>query len=261
MPMQRLLALLWDVDGTLADTELQGHRPAFNQAFAQAGLPWRWNPESYRRQLVVAGGRERMAAFLTRMEGHPSDPPRIEALQAAKQVAYQDLVVGGAIRPRPGVVRIMRAAAAAGITQAVVTTSSRRAVEALASSCLPELNQCCAFWICGEDVTFKKPHPQAYGLALSQLQDRGVASAPDLAQQVLVIEDSIQGLRAATAAGLTTLISRSSSSTHEPLVALGSAVAICDGLGDGGTPMTVQSGPPCPGGQATLDWLERLLQS
>lgn len=244
VPEPRLLALLWDVDGTLAETEMEGHRLAFNAAFAGAGLPWRWGRQSYRRQLAVAGGQERIAAFLARMEGCRSDPTRLVSLQAAKQQAYAALVARGAIHPRAGVTLLMEAAAAAGITQAVVTTSSRAAVSALAHSTLPQLFECCAFWICGDDVRHKKPHPEAYQRALAMLEHQGLGSLASLRQQVLVIEDSSNGLRAAHGAGLGTVITRSAASAQEDVQAFDQALAICDGLDDG---------------QVNLSWLESLL--
>jgi phosphoglycolate phosphatase-like HAD superfamily hydrolase len=88
-------ALLWDVDGTLAETEANGHRRAFNQAFAEEGLPWRWDGPTYQRLLAISGGRERMAAYLTTMEGQPPAPERLQRLQRRKQQHYADLTGTG----------------------------------------------------------------------------------------------------------------------------------------------------------------------
>ena len=121
-------ALLWDVDGTLAETELDGHRCAFNRAFAEAGLPWHWDVELYQRLVRISGGRERIRAFLSEVEGTPPDPERVERLQSAKQRHYNALVAAGELRLRPGVERLMRSAAEQGLRQAIVTTSSRSAV-------------------------------------------------------------------------------------------------------------------------------------
>jgi beta-phosphoglucomutase-like phosphatase (HAD superfamily) len=235
------LALLWDVDGTLAETEMEGHRPAFNAAFAAAGLPWRWTVGTYRRLLAVAGGRERMATYLGRMEGRPVSPQRLDDLQAVKQQAYADLVAGGSIGPRAGVARLMEEAARAGLIQGVVTTSSRTAVAALARRCLPHLESCCAFWICGEDVNAM-----------------GLGHGNDIGSRVLAIEDSANGLLAAHGAGIGTLVTRSASSAHESLAGFAAALAICDGLGDGYLPARVHRGPACPDGRITLSWLRTL---
>ena len=85
------LALLWDVDGTLAETELQGHRLAFNRAFAEADLPWRWDEATYLELLAVSGGRERLAGWLTRVEGTAPSPGRLDALVASKADRIADV--------------------------------------------------------------------------------------------------------------------------------------------------------------------------
>ena len=166
----RPVALLWDVDGTLAETEDQGHRPAFNQAFRDAGLPWQWDSDLYHRLLAVSGGRERMARFLKDREGRTPDAALLDELVERKQSHYLRLVRQGCCALRPGVSRLLQEAAAAGLPQAIVTTSSRRAVKALAEGVLgQELGPVFAFWICGEDVAVKKPDPSAYTLAVERL--------------------------------------------------------------------------------------------
>jgi HAD superfamily hydrolase (TIGR01509 family) len=247
---RRLSALLWDVDGTLAETELEGHRLAFNRAFASVDLPWRWDASTYLRLLAISGGRERLAAFLSEAEGVAPPPSRLDALVEAKQNHYANLVAAGELGLRPGVARLIREAWDAGLTQAIVTTSSRRAVEALASGVLGELRQAFSFWICGEDVTVKKPHPEAYQLALAQL--------PCAADHVLVLEDSCNGLAAASAAGLSCLVSLSQASALEPQAHFATAHAVLDSLGDQQERLNVLRGPACPAGQVTLEWLETL---
>jgi phosphoglycolate phosphatase-like HAD superfamily hydrolase len=95
-------ALLWDVDGTLAETELQGHRLAFNRAFVDAGLPWHWDPATYLRLLAISGGHERLRHYARSVEGQEPDPERIRSLQAAKQGHYRSLVQAGELGLRPG---------------------------------------------------------------------------------------------------------------------------------------------------------------
>lgn len=200
--MHRLQALLWDVDGTLADTEEAGHRPAFNTAFAEAGLPWHWNSTTYRRLLQVSGGRERIRAWMQEQGSQPEaaqpDPSAwINQLQQRKQHHYRQRLNQGLVPLRPGVERLLLEAHSAGVTQAVVTTSGRQAVEALLQR-HQNLLACFTCWICGEDVEEKKPHPEAYRKAITRL---GLDPA-----QALAIEDSPQGLRAARGADLKVVI-------------------------------------------------------
>lgn len=245
-------ALLWDVDGTLAETELDGHRLAFNRALAEAGLPWCWDPATYLALLPISGGRERLRSFLQQVEGAPPSAARVEALQAAKQRHYGALVAAGGLGLRPGVARLLKAAAAAGIPQVIVTTSGRAAVSALLEQALPCSQPLFRFWVCGEDVARKKPDPEAYRLALAQL---GCDAA-----QALAIEDSSNGLRAAMAAGLCTLVTRSASSAAEPAEAFSAAAAMVDHLGEPGSPSVVWRGPACPDGHITLSYLQQLLR-
>jgi HAD superfamily hydrolase (TIGR01509 family) len=248
-----LQAIFWDVDGTLAETELDGHRVAYNQALAEEGLPWRWDRARYLDDLAVAGGRERIECFLTAQEGRPPAGPLLDALVAAKKRLYADLMRSGAIPLREGVARLIGAAAAAGLPQMIVTTSSRAAVEALLAGSLAEVAGAFRGVISGDDVSRKKPDPQGYRLAL--------AAAGLDPQRVVVLEDSIQGLAAASGAGLTTLVTLSSLSRHEGVGAFAAAAAVVDGLGSPERPLALLHGPPCPEGQVTLSWLERLLAS
>jgi HAD superfamily hydrolase (TIGR01509 family) len=243
-------ALLWDVDGTLAETELQGHRRAFNRAFAEAGLPWRWDAALYLQLLAISGGRERLRHFLTQQRGVPPSDGEVEALQASKTRHYTALVEAGELQLRPGVRRLMAEAAGSGVMQGLVTTSGRRAVQALLERQLPEHPRWLAFWICGEEVQRKKPDPEAYRLALQRL------ALP--AERVLAIEDSANGVQAA-AAGLAVLVTRSASSAADGEAPFLAAAAVVDQLGDPQAPLTLRRGPACPGGQVTLSYLQQLL--
>jgi len=245
-------ALLWDVDGTLAETELQGHRRAFNRAFADAGLPWHWDRSLYLQLLAISGGRERLRHFLEQVSGEPAAEAQVEALQASKTCHYAALVEAGELGLRPGVRRLMGEVAAAGIPQAIVTTSGRRAVAALLESQLPEHRQWLGFWVCGEDTQRKKPAPEAYQLALERL-----AVPPG---NVLAIEDSANGVAAAVAAGLGVLVTRSASSALEPAAAFAAAAAELDQLGEPQAALSVRRGPACPGGCVTLSYLQQLLR-
>jgi len=244
-------ALLWDVDGTLAETELEGHRLAFNCAFAEAGLRWQWDVALYQQLVRISGGRERISAFLAEVEGAVPDPERVERLQLAKQRHYNALVEQGALRLRPGVERLIRSALEAGLAQAIVTTSSRQAVQALLDQLLPDHAACFDLWVCGEDVPRKKPDPAAYALALARL------GLP--AQGAIALEDSGNGVAAAAGAGLTTVVTRSGSSATEAPDAFAAAAVVLDHLGDPALPNCVQRGPACPQGQVTLSYLQQLL--
>ncbi len=204
--MHELRALLWDVDGTLAETERDGHLCAFNQAFADLGLPWRWDEARYAALLRVTGGRERLLHDMADRADAPADPARREALarelHALKNRRYAERVDAGRVTPRPGVLRLIGEAGAAGALQAIVTTTSRSNVDALLGRMLGrDWRDTFAACVCGEDVAQKKPHPQAHRLALAQL---GLH-----ADEALALEDSEVGLQAADAAGLAVLLTPS----------------------------------------------------
>ena len=199
-------ALIWDVDGTIAETEAQGHRIAFNQAFEAHGLPWRWDLATYGRLLAVTGGRERLLAFMHgRSDAPPAGPARealARVLHQHKNARYAALVAEGGIPARPGVRRLMDECRHAGVALAVATTTSASNVEALFSSLFgPGWRSGFAAVVCAEDAPVKKPDPQAYRLALQRL---GVAPG-----QAFALEDSPNGLAAARAAGIACGITRS----------------------------------------------------
>lgn len=205
-------ALIWDVDGTVAETESQGHRVAFNLAFASLQLPWRWDVAHYGELLRVAGGRERLRHDLFSRPEAPRDPAELEALvtelHLRKNRYYADLVKEGCVTPRPGVVRLMEACVDAGVAQAIATTTSAVNVDALLASFLGEgWRRHFAAVVCAEDAPAKKPDPQVYRLALERLDvEPGEAFA---------LEDSPLGLAAARAAGVRCGITRSEYFRHD----------------------------------------------
>lgn len=200
MPLQ---ALIFDVDGTLADTERDGHRPAFNAAFQQAGLDWHWDETLYGELLVVTGGKERIRHYLERSHRGWLDEPgidtRIAALHQAKTQAYLALVASGALPLRPGIARLIAEARAAGLRLAIATTTTAENVAALLEH---SLAPGAASWFevigAGDVVPAKKPAPDIYQWVLAKL---GLPAAACLA-----FEDSDNGLRAARGAGLTTVV-------------------------------------------------------
>jgi HAD superfamily hydrolase (TIGR01509 family) len=234
----RLAALLWDVDGTLAETELDGHRPAFNAAFADLGLPWYWDESTYLRLLAVSGGRERIDAWCLEHTGGPAEPALLDELVHRKASHYGARLRQGAVSLRPGVASLIQEARTGGLRQGIVTTSGREAVRHLGEGVLGDLADAFSIQVCGEDVGLKKPDPEAYLLALERL------GCP--AGSVMAVEDSRQGLAAALAAGLPCLVTLSSLSRREPLALFEEACAVVEGLAG-------------EQGQVTLSWLDALL--
>ena len=204
--MSRLRALLFDVDGTLAETERDGHRIAFNRAFRDRGLHWDWDAKQYGELLQITGGRERIAHYAALHDPHwlarANAQSSIAELHARKNHHYAELVQRGRIALRPGLQALLTQARAADLTLGIVTTTSRDNLDALLEvSFDADTRAAFALRIVGEDVTRKKPDPECYCRALAML---GLA-----ADQALAVEDSRNGLRAASAAGLRTLIVRS----------------------------------------------------
>jgi len=204
--MSRLQALLFDVDGTLAETERDGHRVAFNQAFLEHGLPWHWSERRYGELLAVTGGKERIAHFVAEEEPgwlrRPNADSAIAAIHVAKNQRYQELVAGGGIALRRGLRSFLLAARSAGLRLGVVTTTSRGNLEALLDATLDGAARAAfGLRIAGEDVRRKKPDPECYTLALQRLGLRP--------EQALAVEDSRNGLLAAQGAGMQALIVRS----------------------------------------------------
>jgi HAD superfamily hydrolase (TIGR01509 family) len=195
-----LEGLLFDVDGTLADTERDGHRVAFNQAFRDAGLPWEWDVATYGELLRVTGGKERIRHFLERNPAlRQLDDAAIAALHAAKTRRFGDLVACGAIPLRPGIARLIAEAREARLPIGIATTTSPQNVTALLEA---TLGAGTAHWFdviaAGDVVSAKKPSPDVYAYAVTRL---GLPAA-----HVLAIEDSENGVRSARAAGLPVIV-------------------------------------------------------
>lgn len=225
-----LHALLFDVDGTLADTERDGHRPAFNQAFADAGLDWHWDVALYGKLLAVTGGKERMKYYIDHFRPDYSKPANFDELVAdlhrAKTRHYSALAAAGGIPMRPGVRRLLIEARAAGLRLAIATTTTPENVTVLLEHSLGAGTQ---EWFeviaAGDIVPAKKPAADIYHYALEQL---GLDAA-----ECLAFEDSENGLRASLGAGLKTLVTVNDYTLDHDFS--GAAVVLSD-LGEPGAP-------------------------
>ena len=198
-------AVIFDVDGTLAETE-DTHRRAFNRAFREAGLSWNWDRDLYRKLLTVTGGKERMRHFVEDYgaEGAPKDDLDgfIQALHARKTVAYTQMVEDGELELRPGVRSVITEAQARGYRLAIATTTTPANVEALLTATLGAKGSDLFDVICaGDSVPNKKPAPDVYFRALDELGLPGGSC--------VAIEDSRNGLLAARAAGIETIVTPS----------------------------------------------------
>ena len=237
-----LECLIFDVDGTLAETERDGHRIAFNRAFADAGMDWHWDAAYYGRLLAVTGGKERMLHHWSRLDARAAATPeaaaRVAELHRRKTAHYVDLVAQGGITLRAGVVRLLREARAAGLRLAIATTTTADNVDALLRATLGE--EGAALFDCigaGDVVPRKKPDPGIYLWVLARMGLRP--------EQCLALEDSNNGSQAAQAAGVRTIVTTGAYTHHETFPG---ALAVLDGLGEPGQPARGQQrGQPWSG--------------
>ncbi|MGB3187879.1 MAG: HAD family hydrolase [Limnoraphis sp.] len=228
-----LKALIFDVDGTLAETERDGHRIAFNQAFAEAKLDWNWSVDLYGELLEVPGGKERIRFYLEKYQPHLETPDNLDefiaSLHHLKNQYYRDLLASGTIPLRPGVKRLIQAAKTAELRLAIATTSALPNAMALLEKTLnPDWFEVIG---AGDIVPAKKPAPDIYNYVLEKLE-----LTP---QDCLVFEDSHQGLKAATKVGLKTIITVNNYTQHQDF---SDAALVVNHLGEPDEPLTCLAG-------------------
>lgn len=219
-------ALIFDCDGVLVDTERDGHRVSFNEAFAELGIDCHWTVERYGELLLTAGGKERMRRHFDETgwpEGHPDRDVLVARIHKLKTEIFMRLVREGSLPLRPGIARIVDEAIASGIVLAVCSTSNEKAVQAVVDVMLGANRAKSISVFAGDVVAAKKPAPDIYNLAARTL---GLA-----AQNCVVIEDSNNGLRAAKAAGMRCIVTVSSYTGGEDFAL---ADRIVDDLDSGG---------------------------
>jgi len=233
--MSKLEALIFDVDGTLSDTERDGHRVAFNRAFADAGLDWDWTVELYGDLLSVTGGKERLTYYLERYRPD-FQPPKpvaefVADLHAAKTGHYLQILAERGIPLRPGVERLLTEARKAGLRLAIATTTTPANITALLESVLPGKFDWFEVIGAGDVVPAKKPAPDIYNYVLNELR-----LAPN---QCLAFEDSELGLRSSLGAGLKTIVTVNPYTTGQDF---SGAALVVDNLGELPQPNDILAG-------------------
>jgi HAD superfamily hydrolase (TIGR01509 family) len=253
-------ALIFDCDGVLADTERYGHLPAFNATFEHYDLPVRWDADTYADKLKIGGGKERMASLFedadfVRTAAIPDDEAARSQLLASwhktKTAQFKQLVAQGRIPPRPGVSRVISAALEAGWTVAVASTSAEESVRAVLREAVGAESAARIPVFAGDVVPAKKPDPAIYRLAVESLTLDPAST--------LVVEDSRNGLLAATRAGLPCLVTVNGYTREE---AFDEAVLVVSELGDPGRPpveVLANRSAATPGPYITLDDLRACL--
>lgn len=244
-------ALIFDVDGTIADTE-ETHRQAFNLAFLEHELHWDWSRSEYAELLRTSGGKERLAAYIDSLAAAPKEKARLKRLvqliHASKTRIYAELIADGRAPLRPGVARLIGEARAAGVRLAIASTTTSANIAALIGA---QFGAEAWNWFealaCGDVVAHKKPAPDIYLRALGMLR------LP--ARACVAFEDSVNGLKSAKAAGLYTVVTPTQWSAGQDFR---EADLILRGLGEANAPLDSDDASRAGGPYLTLDRLEQL---
>jgi HAD superfamily hydrolase (TIGR01509 family) len=225
--MSKIKAVFFDQDGVIIDTERDGHRVSFNMTFKEFGFTDEWSVEYYHELLQIAGGKERMKHhWKTKCFSNPLTEAEIDELvkemHKRKTALFVELIESGKLPLRPGIHRFMKEAMDSGLKIAVCTTSNEKAAKAITEKILSDIKF--ETVLAGDVVEKKKPDPEIYNLALSKL-----GLQPD---EVFVVEDSKNGVKASKAAGLKTIVTTNSYTEKED-VSPGDVIVSCLGDPDG----------------------------
>lgn len=244
----RLQAVLFDLDGTIAETETV-HLQCFNEAFQHFGLPYKWTFDEYRTLLEIAGGRERIRHYFEKIDNPPDHLRDLAAgLHKLKNELYVERMEAG-FQIRPGVRRLLEEALVCDITCGLTTTTSRVNVDPLLRYSLAEdYSKYFAFLLTGTEIRHKKPDPAIYITARQMLLEQN-------RKNIIVIEDSHIGLVAARSAGLPVLITQNEFTGHHDF---SGAVAVLSDLGDPETPARLINGPALLNDYVDLAYLDCL---
>jgi HAD superfamily hydrolase (TIGR01509 family) len=235
--MAELKALLFDVDGTLADTERDGHRVAFNKAFQDAGLDWEWSEELYGKLLAVTGGKERIRYYLDNFNREFERPEDLDgfiaSLHKAKTEHFKTINREGGLPLRPGVLRLLKEARERGMRLAIATTTTPENVTALLSAGIGEEGES---WFeviaAGDIVPAKKPAPDIYTWAMEKLELEP--------EECLALEDSENGIKSVLGAEIPSVVITVNGYTRDE--EFPGASLIVDNLGEPDAPCEVLAG-------------------
>ena len=239
-----LKALIFDVDGTLANTEQGGHLRAFNEAFKLLNMDWHWDDATYTNLLQVTGGKERIAHYMTPLRGllSKADIVKIHQLKTDIFVGY---VAQGCVSIRTGIERLVDEALECGLRLAIATTTSLQNVEAiLAGGSMSSKFEVIG---AGDVVKNKKPAGDIYQYVLDELKLS--------ADECIVFEDSAVGFASASAVGLKTVVTLSE---YTKASVFDGALVVVDHLGEKDTPFEMVSGKPSSHSYVNVEYLKEL---
>lgn len=235
--MSTIKAVFFDQDGVIIDTEKDGHRVSFNMTFKEFGFTDEWSVDEYHELLQIAGGKERMKYYLQTKGFSKPVPPEevdelIKAMHKRKTALFIELIESGKLPLRPGIHRFMQEAMQAGLKIGVCTTSNEQAAKAITEKILSDIKFDVV--LAGDVVANKKPDPEIYNLALSKTGLK--------ADEVMVVEDSKNGVKAAKAANTHVIVTTNYYTKNED-VGSGDVIVTCLGDADGEKGKLTKGGP------------------